>query len=183
MKITVTGKEQAWKKLNEIFPADYKKDYTASERAGYDIYRHPTLNHYNRICDLGDRLEVLTGEYGENVTNIWIEAPKMTVEEKAAQLAYPIITRQVHEMTFAVHGTEYNTDSAENELYKKLQGDEFYAKIAASDFVVAWCKAAGFKWGSIRISQIQHIQHGKFNSGHYCITALIQESESETVFR
>lgn len=181
MKITVTNKEQAWRKANEIFPTDYVKDETASECTGYDIYRHPTLNYYNRICDLGDRLEILTGEYGENVTNIWIEEPKMTVEEKAAQYAYPIITRQVHEMIFAVHGTKYNTDSAEHKLYKKLQGNEFYAKIAASDFVVAWCKTAGFNWGSIRISQIQHIQHGNPSNGHYCITALIQESE--TVFR
>lgn len=73
MKITVYNKEQAWEEANKIFPADYEKDFAASERAGYDIYRHPTLNYYNRICDLGDRLEVLTGEYGENVTNIWIE--------------------------------------------------------------------------------------------------------------
>lgn len=64
--------DEAWKKANEIFPTDYEKDEGSSARAGYDIYRHPTLNFYSRICDLGDRLEVLTGEYGENVTNIWI---------------------------------------------------------------------------------------------------------------
>lgn len=70
----VTSKEEAWRKVNEIFPTDYEKDEASSLRAGYDIYRHPTLNYYNRICDLGCRLEVLTGEYGETVTNIWIEA-------------------------------------------------------------------------------------------------------------
>lgn len=70
--MTVTTKERAWEEVNKIFPTDYEKDYSSSERAGYDIYRHPTLNYYNRICDLGDRLEVLTGEYGENVTNIWV---------------------------------------------------------------------------------------------------------------
>ena len=73
----VTSKEQAWKEANKIFPTDYEKDEGSSQRAGYDIYRHPTLNYYSRICDLGDRLEVLTGEYGENVTNIWIEGEKM----------------------------------------------------------------------------------------------------------
>lgn len=72
-KITVTTKEQAWAEADKIFPTDYEKDETASANAGYSIYRHPTLNHYSRICDLGNRLEVLTGEYGENVTNIWIE--------------------------------------------------------------------------------------------------------------
>lgn len=69
----VATKEAAWKKVNEIFPTDYEKDEASSLRAGYDIYRHPTLNYYNRICDLGCRLEVLTGEFGENVTNIWID--------------------------------------------------------------------------------------------------------------
>ncbi len=69
----VNTKEQAWVEANRIFPTDYEKDAEASEIAGYDIYRHYELNHYNRICDLGDRLEVLTGEYGEKVVNIWIE--------------------------------------------------------------------------------------------------------------
>lgn len=70
----VKTKEEAWAEANKIFQTDYEKDELSSERAGYDIYRHPTLNYYCRICDLGDRLEVLTGEYGENVTNIWIES-------------------------------------------------------------------------------------------------------------
>ena len=80
MRITVTTKERAWEKANEIFPTDYEKDYIASGCAGYDIYRHHELNYYSRICDLGDRLEVLTGEYGENVTNIWIEPETKTAE-------------------------------------------------------------------------------------------------------
>jgi len=80
--MTVTTKEQAWAKVNEIFPTDYEKDWGSSERAGYDIYRHPTLNYFNRICDLGDRLEVLTGEHGEIVTNIWIVAEKKMVETR-----------------------------------------------------------------------------------------------------
>ncbi|MEG1894673.1 MAG: hypothetical protein RR162_00435 [Oscillospiraceae bacterium] len=79
--MTVTTKEQAWAEANKIFPTDYEKDYSSSERAGYDIYRHRELNYYSRICDLGDRLEVLTGEYGENVTNIWIK-PEETVPQK-----------------------------------------------------------------------------------------------------
>ncbi|MEG1388919.1 MAG: hypothetical protein RSD07_01030, partial [Angelakisella sp.] len=70
----VANIEQAWAEVNKIFPTDYEKDEASSQRAGYDIYRHPSLNYYNRICDLGVRLEVLTGEYGEIVTNIWIIA-------------------------------------------------------------------------------------------------------------
>lgn len=78
----VTSREAAWNEINKIFPTDYEKDEASSARAGYDIYRHPTLNYYNRICDLGCRLEVLTGEYGENVTNIWIDAE---IEEELAE--------------------------------------------------------------------------------------------------
>jgi len=90
MTITVATKEQAWAKVNEIFPTDYDKDWGSSERAGYDIYRHPTLNHYNRICDLGDRLEVLTGEFGEEVTNIWIVPPKTSPLTFTAVVTYEV---------------------------------------------------------------------------------------------
>ena len=72
----VNSKAQAWEEVNKIFPTDYEKDEGSSQRAGYDIYRHPTLNYYARICDLGDRLEILTGKYGNEVTNIWIKEPK-----------------------------------------------------------------------------------------------------------
>lgn len=82
----VASISEAWEEANKIFPTDYEKDEAASQRAGYDIYRHPTLNYYSRICDLGDRLEVLTGEYGENVTNIWIEAESEAEPEKPAPL-------------------------------------------------------------------------------------------------
>lgn len=94
MKITdkeVTSRKRAWEEVNKIFPTDYEKDCVASERSGYDIYRHHELNNYNRICDLGCRLEVFTGEYGENVVNIWIVEPKAPVTFKA------IVTYRVHD--------------------------------------------------------------------------------------
>lgn len=174
----VTNKEQAWAEVNKIFPTDYEKDEGSSQRAGYDVYRHPTLNYYTRICDLGNRLEVLTGEYGETVTNIWIVETEDTTEEAVAKTAHPIIARQVYEMTFAVMGSTY-TEGAEKELYNKLSGE--YANAAASDFVVAWCKINGGwgkKWGSVRISGIEHYKHGE-HGGHYCITALMEECEKE----
>jgi hypothetical protein len=68
--IKVATREQAWNIAGEIFPTDYEKDAECSARAGYDIYRHPTLNWFNRICDLGNRLEVLIEK---GVINIWIE--------------------------------------------------------------------------------------------------------------
>jgi len=63
-------REQAWLEVNKIFPTDYEKDYMASERAGYDIYRHYSMNYYNYICDLGNRLEI---SIFKKVINIWIK--------------------------------------------------------------------------------------------------------------
>jgi len=74
--MTVDNRKQAWEAANKIFTTDYEKDEAASVNVGYDIYRHPTLNHYSKICDLGNRLEILAGEWGENVVNIWIVTPK-----------------------------------------------------------------------------------------------------------
>ncbi|MDR3148881.1 MAG: hypothetical protein LBT88_02525 [Oscillospiraceae bacterium] len=82
----VTSREQAWEEVNKIFPTDYEKDEGSSQSAGYPIYRHHSLNYYNRICDLGNRLEVLTGEYGENVTNIWIETPQPNMKAALANI-------------------------------------------------------------------------------------------------
>jgi hypothetical protein len=73
-KITVMTREDAFKEVNLIFPTDYEKDYSSSERAGYDIYRHRELNYYNWISDLGNRLEVNLHSNSKNETiNIWIE--------------------------------------------------------------------------------------------------------------
>lgn len=134
----VSSKEQAWKEVNKIFPTDYEKDLQASERAGYDIYRHHELNYYNRICDLGNRLEVLTGEYGENVTNIWIEEPKAPVTFKV------VVTYQVHdgsvmtkEMT-DVHGVETvweTIGSKKVQIFKVNQGSYKGASWAAGSIL------------------------------------------------
>lgn len=84
IKMTVNTKQEAWEKASELFPTGYEKDIEASERAGYDIYKHPSLDGYNRICDLGNRLEILTGKYGETVTNIWIAEADREKSEAAA---------------------------------------------------------------------------------------------------
>lgn len=47
----------AWAKVNEVFPTDYNKDENSSARAGYPVFRS-SVEYYNYICDLGDRLEV-----------------------------------------------------------------------------------------------------------------------------
>ena len=73
MAIITTTKEEAWELADLMFPTDYEKDERASQRAGYSIYKHRELNDFCRICDLGDRLEVMTGTHGQHVRNIWIQ--------------------------------------------------------------------------------------------------------------
>ncbi len=66
--------KEAWELANEIFPSDYEHDVSSSERAGYPIYRSTVKeNYYDRICDLGCRLEVVLDSTGKNTVNIWIE--------------------------------------------------------------------------------------------------------------
>ncbi len=78
--MTVKNINEAWAKVNEVFPTDYSEDIAASERAGYKIYRS-SINHYDYICDLGDRLEVNLCD-GTTV-NIWVEAEEVKTVEKA----------------------------------------------------------------------------------------------------
>lgn len=77
---TVSSMEEAWKKVQEIFPTDYQKDEQSSERAGYPIYRSTAEDHwYDHISDLTARLEV---NIGSDSINIWIEA-EATVKVEA----------------------------------------------------------------------------------------------------
>ena len=81
--MTVKNINEAWAKVNEIFPTDYSEDVAASERAGYKIYRS-SINHYDYICDLGDRLEINFSD--DTTVNIWVETEEVeevkTVEKK-----------------------------------------------------------------------------------------------------
>ena len=81
--------QQAWYEADKLIPNDYLQDYEASEKAGYSIYRS-IVNHYDYICDLGDRLEVNLAS-GQTV-NIWIEQPN-TIEEYAECEASTITIR------------------------------------------------------------------------------------------
>lgn len=73
-RIEVTSKKAAWEEVNKIFPADYAEDTSSSERAGYPVYRS-SIECYDYICDLGDRLEVNLKE-GNKTINVWIVEPE-----------------------------------------------------------------------------------------------------------
>lgn len=85
----VKNLQQAWNEANRLIAYDYLKDNEASKKAGYTIYRS-MKNHYDYICDLGDRLEINLAN-GQTV-NIWIEQPN-TIEEYAECEASTITIR------------------------------------------------------------------------------------------
>ncbi len=99
MFYTVKSMEQAWKKVNEIFPTDYEKDEGSSERAGYSVYRSTAEGHYyDYVCDLGDRLEVNLST-GESI-NVWVKPEQKVAEreENEAHFVVEVATQKTSEV-------------------------------------------------------------------------------------
>ena len=65
----VSSIKEAWNEADKIFPTDYQLSEVSTQRAGYPVYRS-SINFYDTINDLGDRLEVNIG--GKSI-NIWID--------------------------------------------------------------------------------------------------------------
>lgn len=178
---TVNSISAAWAKVNEIFPSDYNKDEASSERAGYNVYRSP-LNHYDYICDLGDRLEVNLAN-GETV-NIWIkeeeQLPELPAKEdikKAAAHQYTFEPEAVQLIRVFVDGDKYESVERQR-VYKamrKTAEDRFWLFNIAGDMASAYCDAKGIEWGTIRVISVTHYSHGKTDNGHFVIEAIVTE--------
>jgi len=151
MKTVVNTKAEAWAIVDGIFKTDYNKCDLSSERAGYDVYRHRQLNPNDRICDLGDRLEITVD--GET-KNIWINEPfeplqksgkkygrqngfntetpcygasevKTIVDTITALLGNRPTHRQVEVMYLLAHEFLHeNTDLASDEVHSAIRGIE-----------------------------------------------------------
>lgn len=86
LHITAKGREEAWERVNELFPSDYEKDSRSSDRAGYPVYRS-TMDtetaYYNYICDLGTTIEVnLTDDRWKSTTiRVHITEPEPAPKE------------------------------------------------------------------------------------------------------
>lgn len=94
--MTVTSAKEAWKKAGELFPTDYTKDETKSERAGYDIYTSTADGCSDYICDLVDRLEINYYKTGETI-NIWIEEEPQFEEYQIAD-ALDVIDNAIYKI-------------------------------------------------------------------------------------
>lgn len=113
--IKVKTMEEAWTKVNEIFPTDYAKDNDSSERAGYPIYRSTAEGHYyDYICDLNNRLEINLAE-GNQTINIWIIA-----EEQGEDVEVTVVAKSGETRVYATYA----------EFKKKSSVSSYQAAIA-----------------------------------------------------
>ena len=113
----VKSKQEAWNKVDEIFPTDYIKDEVKSERTGYDIY-YSTADGVNAwISDLGDRLEVNLAN--GKTFNIWLEeTPKFSEYQIADALA--VINEAIYQIDDKVNSKLAEVtgiEEARNKLY------------------------------------------------------------------
>jgi hypothetical protein len=181
--MTVNSKEKAWEEANRLFPTDYDKDEISSERAGYDIYRHYELNYYNRICDLGNRLEVIVNDI---TTNIWIDENMEEDKEKVETMVKanyatkelgksicPLFEIQEYQkITLCIDGSKWNSNETEVKVYEGLKRNETWL---GSDLVASYCDTHSIKWGVIEGISINHYNHGTHgeNGGHFIVTAYV----------
>ena len=91
----VQSKDEAWYRVNEMFPTDYEEDSPASRIAGYPIYKSTVKGCAAWISDLGNRLEVNLPN-GDSI-NIWIEEKPEYTEYDIAE-ALRIIDDAIYEI-------------------------------------------------------------------------------------
>lgn len=114
----VKSAEEAWNRVNEIFPTDYAKDEDSSQRAGYPIFRSTADGHfYDYICDLNDRLEVNLST-GETV-NIWIEQETELEIAPEKMEALKKMSTRIQKLGFWFAG-----EMLDGELKKRLHSSE-----------------------------------------------------------
>lgn len=77
-RLSAPSTSQAWRIIRQLSNDVFDKDYSASKKAGYSVYR--SVDHPNTyVSDLGDRLEL---NAPEGTRNIWIdENSKYTFDE------------------------------------------------------------------------------------------------------
>ncbi|WP_409969643.1 hypothetical protein RFF05_06955 [Bengtsoniella intestinalis] len=139
--MTVSSIEQAWAKVNEIFPTDYRKDESISQRAGYPIYRSTVDgNSSDYICDLGARLEVNLST-GKSI-NIWIVETVETLQAKVDALQKEVaqLEAELEEAQgWRPYESEHNVKQADYEVLansgatRTLTDDEA-VELVASEF-------------------------------------------------
>ena len=184
MFYTVKNMQQAWKKVNEIFPTDYQKDDGSSERAGYPVYRSTAEGHYyDYICDLDDRLEVNLST-GETI-NVWVkpesvedepaERPSKEDIKAAASNKFVFEPEKCLRICFHVCGYKFE-NNAERRVYRAMRSmDDWERNFLAGDLCDAYCKDKGIAWGYIMNVRCTDYTKEGADEGHYFIEAFVKE--------
>lgn len=187
-RIEVKTMQEAWEKVSSIFPTDYEEDVVSRERAGYPIYRS-TVEYYDYICDLGDRLEINL-KSGKTI-NIWIvveekeqlpELPKKEDIKAAASNQFTFEPETVQLVRAFVDGGKYENEAKQRvyKAMKKVEGDRFWLFNIAGDVIDAYCGDKGIEWGTIKVISVTHYEHGKSEDyGHFVIEAIITKRVKE----
>lgn len=124
----VSSIQEAWDVVSKMFPYDYMKDESSSQKAGYPIYRSTANEHPdNWISDLGTRLEV-NFETGKT-ENVWIETEEyhhfeVIISGKSHNYSYLCST--IYEALDAIvdAGITFNFEVDTTELMLKLASME-----------------------------------------------------------
>lgn len=176
-RIEAKSKQEAWEIVNELFPTDYALDEQSSERAGYPTYRS-SVEFYDYICDLGNRLEI---NLSTNKTiNVWIveeqksEVPELPTEGEIYAVAahqYTFEPERVQLVRVFVSGYTFES-KANQSVYKAMYNvDKSWRNSIAGDVVAAYCENKGIEWGSIRVISINHYENK--SGGHFVIEAIV----------
>ncbi len=176
--IEVKTMQEAWNMVDQIFPTDYEEDPQSRERAGYPVYRS-TVEYYDYICDLNDRLEINLKD-GRTI-NIWVVAdeepktpdlPDKEDVKKAAANQYTFEPEMVQLVSVVTSGYKFESEASRRvyEAMRKVENDRFWLFRIGGDMVEAYCDDKGIEWGSIRVIAVTH--YGK-EYGHFVIEAIV----------
>lgn len=141
--MTVNSKQEAWNKVNEIFPTAYEQDMGSSERAGYPIYRSTSEGHYyDYICDLGSSLEVNLDSSHQPTVRINIVEPvqESSEEDKAEDeimKARIETARRIQRATY-LYTEEYvkEMDNRKREIAAEKEAQERYERTGKIEMIV-----------------------------------------------
>lgn len=161
---TVSSVKEAWELADSLFPTDYEKDDSSSERAGYPIYRSTAEGHwYDYICDLCARLEVNLSN--GDTYNIYIVEPKEVVqlreEVKSLKVKNKVLEDTIEklqkELSDAVDGWEpfeckQNVSNADYRSLAESAAKNGVARYMSEEEAIAFVgKEYGFRTSDIKI--------------------------------
>jgi hypothetical protein len=92
----------------------------------------------------------------------------------------PIEPREALVVHVFVMGDRFESEASQLTYQAMDDADESDRHRIASDAVVAYCEARGIAWGTVRVLNIRHYDHGRMGDGHFVIEGLVGKREEAT---